>query len=129
MNSKAYINHVCNCMYLYVCILELFNMKPGTEKESLWLTLIKSLCMIHILKLTTDLFSRSTLEVLKKINTMPIVRNAERLLGGVHKICSAGVSAALLQMLSAALKKNCCCDSTSELMHQFCVCARSPFAF
>lgn len=81
--------------------------------------------MIHILKL----FFRSTLEVLRKINTVPIVCNAQRLLEGVHKICLAGVSAALLQMLSAALKKNCCGDSATELMHQFCVCARSPLCF
>lgn len=70
--------------------------------------------MIPILKLSTDLLSRSILEVPRKINTMPIVCNAQRLVEGVHRICSAGVSAALLQM-PAALKKNDCSDSTTAV--------------
>lgn len=71
--------------------------------------------MIPILKLSTDLLSSSILEVPRKINTMPIVCNAQRLVEGVHRICSAGMTAALLQMLSAALKKNCCSDSTTAV--------------
>lgn len=85
--------------------------------------------MIHILKWSIELLSTSTLEILRKINTMAIVCNAQRFLEGVQKICSAGVSATLLQILSAALKKNYCGDSTAAVdAPVLCLC-QIPLCF
>lgn len=112
------------CMHIRIILHE-----AGTEQGSLQVTQIKSLCMIHILKLSTDLFSRNILEVLRKINTIPIVCNAQRLLEGVHKICSAGVSGALCKYCLLLLRKIVEETQVQKLMHQFCVWARTPPVF
>lgn len=112
------------CRYVYV-YWNYFVRSRMYNQGSLWMSYIKSLSTIHVLKLRTDPLSRSILEVLRKISIMSIVCNAIRLFGR----CAQNLIGTVLVLhfckyYTLLPKKNCCNDSTTTIVDApiLCLC-------